>query len=524
MADKKVHFHLGPHKTGSTAIQQSLRQNAKALKTGFGLTLIRTRLVGKAAKLLNNDRLADAKEALQDVATLCAAAEGDCIISCEDLSGVLPGTHGRREIYPHLTRNLGVLEEAFSGFDRHYYFFLRQPEDWLRSTYVQNLKYRQKFSRFGSFADFLRVDTIWDAVIAGPAQDLGPSFVTIDYPQGDKHSSAQALLSAMTGSDQDRFSAIKEQQVNQSPGETDIALMEKINRSSASQEAKRRAKLALFEEPVAAPTPVEMPGRSDWFGVPEKPEALPPVLEPLWQRVKKRVRTQDQPNLMPDADVDLRQLRNVAVETGGDFPDVNRGKMANQAEILIYRFRGQPELCFLLGLAISYLRRDTPHTAHASALFQRLWSEEYEIMLGVLPTRWLISSFQTFLDHGINEHQRIIGSGAFFYANILKAYEAERAFEGLPPDAVYPDKMPQTKMGFAGLDRFKLGGSDLILNTNALLLEYSARDKVAGRVVQEFLARAKAAQSVFSRMDKSRQAHGIDIKQFSDCWSFFDEP
>ncbi|MFD1156561.1 hypothetical protein [Roseovarius aestuarii] len=524
MADKTIHIHLGPHKTGSTAIQRSLRENAKTLKTGFGLTLIKTRLVRKAAGFLNSDRLPEAAETLGKVAGLCAAREGDCVISCEDLSGALPGSRQTQEIYPHLWRNISILEDAFDGFDRRYYFFLRQPDDWLRSVYVQNLKHRQKFSRFEKFADFLQVDDLWDAVIAEPVAELGRSFVTVDYAQDAARSSVRDLLAAVAGCDRDKVQALPEPELNLSPGETDIALMQQINRSSASQEAKRRAKLALFEAHETPPSHAGTPVRSDWFQAPQKPETLPEVLEPLWQRVRKRVAAQDQPNLMPDIDIDLRPLRNLMVEADGDFPDVNRDQMAGQAEILIYRFRGQSEICFLLGLAISYLRRDTPHTAQASALFQRLWAEEYDILLGFLPTRWLISSFQTFLDHGVNADQRIIGSGAYFYANILKAYEAERAFEGLPPDAVYPHKLPQTKMGFAGLDRFKLGGSDLILNTNALLLEYSARDDTAGRVAQEFLARARTAQSIFSRMDKSRQAHEINIKQFSNCWSFFQKP
>ena len=344
----------------------------------------------------------------------------------------------------------------------------------------------------------------------------------IDYPSGEKTSAMQSLLAAIPGLRSADIGAIRESRANVSPSDTEVFLMERINRSSASQEAKRLAKLSLLS-PRENDTPAEVTvqDNTDWFHVPDKPDELPKVLDPLWRRVEKRVRQQDQPNLMPDLDVDLQPLRTQIVEAEGDLPEIGRGQMANQAEILVYRFRDQPEICFLLGLAISYLRRDTPHTAHAAALFQRLWAEEYPLLLGLLPTRWLISSFQTFLDHGVNEDQKIIGASAYFYANILKAYETERAFEDLPPDATYPHKLPQTKMGFAGLDRFRLGGSDLILNTNALLLEYSARDAIAGRVVQEFMARAKAANTIFSRMDQSRKAHGVNIQAILELLEFF---
>ncbi|MEO3417215.1 hypothetical protein AAFO92_21375 [Roseovarius sp. CAU 1744] len=524
MAGKKVHIHLGPHKTGSSAIQRALKDNAGMLAARFGLTHIATPHIAKAARLLNADRPFDAADALEGIAGLCDQAPGDCILSCEDLAGLLPGTRRVRQIYPKLWRNVAALDEALGAFDTRYYFFLRDPEDWIRSCYIQNLKYRQKFSSLEGFAEFIDSDGLWQGVTSETACNLGSRFVMVEYPQGEKRSAMQSLMSAIPGMKSADLGAIAERQANVSPSTAEIQLMERINRSSASQEAKRLAKLSLLAPEETTAEAVDVPADNDWFGVPKRPEGLPKTLEPLWQRVETRVRQQDQPNLMPALDVDLRPLRTQIVEADDELPDVGRGKMVNQAEILVYRFRNQPEICFLLGLTISYLRRDTPHTAHAAALFQRLWSEEYRLLLGLLPTRWLISSFQTFLDHGLNEDQKVIGASAYFYANMLKAYETERAFEDMPADATYPNKLPQTKMGFAGLDRFKLGGSDLILNTNALLLEYSARDAVAGRVVQEFMARARAANTIFSRMDKSRQAHGINIQQFSNCWSFFDEP
>ena len=523
MAKKKIHIHLGPHKTGSSAIQRALKDNTRVLKSELGLTHIGSSKIAVAAKHLNAERMDEAADTLAAVAAACAKAPGDCILSCEDLAGILPGARRVRRAYPHLWRNIDALQKAFGAFDCRYYFFLREPEEWVTSAYIQNLKHRQKFNTLEGFTGFLQVDELWDAVIAKASRKLGNAFVPVIYPTSSKNTAMRALMDAIPELDGKDKTKISEEQANVSPNEAEIRLMERINRSSASQEAKRLAKLSLLSPPDPAPKR-KFPRTMEWRDAPERPDDLPKTLEPLWRRVKKRIHTQDQPNLMPPVDVDLRPLRNRIVEADGELPGVSRAQMSNQAEILVYRFRNLPEICFLLGLSISYLRRSTPHTRHASILFQRLWAEEYAILLGILPTRWLISSFQTFLDHGINEDQKIIGSGAYFFANMLKAYETERAFENMPPDATYPNTLPQTKMGFAGLDRFKLGGSDLILNTNALLLEYSARDAVAGRVVQEFLARAKSSDTIFSRMDRSRQAHQIDNKQFANCWSFFDEP
>lgn len=522
MAKKIVHIHIGPHKTGSSAIQRALKDNAVLLEQAFGLTPVATAPLTKLAKLLNADRAFDATDLLERVAQKCRNASGDCVLSSEDLSGVLPGTRGARRVYPALYKNLAALDEAFGEFDCRYYFFIRPRQDWIKSAYVQNLKHRQRFNTFESFEDFLDTRDLWDGVVAEAARALGDRFVQIPYATDQKTSAMKAFLKAVTGKSLSDLSGVKESTANVSPSETEVFLMERINRSSASQEAKRHAKLELLSPSENAHVQTDVP-QSDRLEKPPRPDELAKALEPLWRRVGMRIRAQDQPNLMPPCDVDLRVLRTKLVIGPEQMPDVGRGKMEDQVHILSHRFRDQPQSCFLLGLTISYLRRDTPHTSHAVTLFHRLWAEEYRLLLGLLPTRWLISTFQTFLDHGENADQKMIGSGAYFFANMLKAYETERALEGLPPDAVYPNATAQTKMGFPGLDRFKLGGSDLLVNTNALLLELSAKDAIAGRVVQEFLARAKAAQTIFSRMDQSRLAHDINIKQFSNCWTFFDK-
>ena len=112
----------------------------------------------QGAKLLNAERAFDAADALEQIADLCGQAPGDCILSCEDLSGILPGTRRVREVYPALWRNIAALDAALEAFDTRYYFFLRDPDDWIKSAYVQNLKHRQKFSKLEGFTQFLKSD------------------------------------------------------------------------------------------------------------------------------------------------------------------------------------------------------------------------------------------------------------------------------------------------------------------------------------------------------------------------------
>lgn len=521
---RTIHIHVGPHKTGSTAIQHDLRDHGAKLSEQYGLTPVIAPCVNALAKGLIGEDEAEIDKNLGQLVKTCAGMSGDLLISCEDLAGDLPGRTGKRRIYPRLLGNLNRLRRAFPKDNVRFYFFLRAPDAWLRSAYVQLLKHRMKFRSFDGYLSFLNgTEGLWGDQITRVQERLGNMFVTLPYEEGPEFSASTALIATITGDPNPSALPPVAARPNTSPSDDIIALLEVANGSGASAGAVRAAKKSLLSG-EKLPRTSQDDRRPDWPPVAKKPDWLAPELESLWKRTDVRAKWQLQPNLLPPMDCDLSEFRLRPVEASDEFPEGGRGRMENQTRILAYRFRRLPETCYLLGLTISYLRRNTGHEAHASHMFQRLWAEEYEVLLGVLPTRWLISAFQTFMDHGVNEDQRMIGSAAYFLANTLKLYEAERALDGLPPDQPYPSAVPTTKSGFWGLDRFRVGGSDLMLNTNALLLELAGRDDRAGRVVQEFMLRLKASNSAFSRMDQSRITHNVDIPQFANCWSFGDPP
>lgn len=522
--EKTVHFHIGPHKTGSTAIQDALRTHRHLLETMHGLHPIFDPMVGKIAKALINGRENVATSDLEQLANHCRSQSADCLISCEDLSGDLPGRSNKRRPYPRLWENINFIRKSFPGFRCKFYFFVRNPDDWVRSAYFQILKHRGKFNSLREYQSFLRTEDIWDATLKKTRDKLGSDFIEIPYEEGGGFSSIKALGYAILGEKTNLGLPDEIHRPNRAPYANIVTLLEAVNRSGASREAQSLAKRCLLNGVVCKAVDSKSLDVPAWPPRTDKPDWLSPNLEALWKRAGQRVYHQNQPNLLPDSSCNLSEFRVRVVEASEKFPEGNRASMQNQERILRYRFRGLPETCFLLGMSISYLRRNTDHTRCASFLFQRLWEEEYAVLLGTLPTRWLISTFQTFLDHGINEAQRLIGSSAYFLSNILRAYETERAFDGLQPNRIYPNKIPTAKLGFVGMDRFNLGGTDMLLNTNALLLELSAKDPRAGRVVQEFMLRTKAASSIFSRMDQSRIEHEVDIPQFANCWSFFEPP
>ncbi|MFK7942113.1 MAG: hypothetical protein AB8B85_04235 [Paracoccaceae bacterium] len=523
--ERTIHIHVGPHKTGSTAIQHDLHAHRAKIAAALGITPIADPCIWSLAAAMNRQNEGDAERLLTEFTALCRRVRGDILVSCEDFAGELPGRTKDRRPYPRLWPALNRLRKAFPKDRVRFYFFTRDPDRWLRSSYAQLLKYRQKFKSFDGYMNYMKgLDGLWEQVTDRPRERLGEDFVVIPYEDREGFSASAALFEVLGGPGSASFLSPGAARPNSSPSEEVLRLLEEANKSGASNEAVQAAKLSIWDRKQHAKPVASALGRPPWPSRPARPEWLSKELEALWSRTAWRGSEQEQPNLMPALDSDLTILRGVPVEAEAELPDVGREKIENQARILAARFQKSPQTCYLLGLVISYLRRSTGHEEHASILFQRLWAEEYPVLLGFLPTRWLISTFQTFLDHGVNENQRAIGAAAFFMSNTLKLYEAERALDGLAADATYPNLLPATKSGFWGLDRFKVGGTDLMLNTNAHLLELAARDDRAGRVLQEFLLRMKRYHTAFSRMDQTRQEHDIDIPPFSNCWSFFEPP
>jgi len=521
---KTIHIHLGPHKTGSSAIQKFLQENKQIVFDEAGIHVLEAKHYSSARQALTRGDISSAAFELQIVAA--QIEELDCkevILSAEDFSGRLPGRSRQNKPYPALWENISAIKSAFSEYRCLFYFFVRDPTDWLKSAYTQNIKYGKNFSGLNQYTDFVKVDELWSDVLIETQQHLGLDLKLIEYSSDRNFSSVKALLSEVTSR---RISVLKawNPRVNVSPPADAVRLLELVNEARCSSFARKNARHAIRES--SSNSSVESVSNKflAWPPLIEAPKNFPDDLDSLWKRSTQRVRSQTQNDLLPAIDADLKPYRYSILEPISEIPSVGRGRMENQAKLLEYRFQNRPHVCFLLGIIISYLRRDTKVTKKARILFQRLWIEEYHLLLAMLPTRWLISTLQTFLEHGANEDQRIIGASGFFFANLMKAYEAERSLEGLAADSVYPSTTPTTKNGFAGLDRIKLGGSDLMLNTNAQLLELSSRERTAGRVLEEFLLRMKSSSTVFSRMDKSRQAHQVEIEGFKNCWSFFSEP
>ncbi|WP_131725450.1 hypothetical protein [Rhodobacter capsulatus] len=535
---KTIYIHMGPHKTGSTSIQKFIRQNARLLRKFHNVEEVPLVYTKKIVEHIRLGSWQELREVLAELNNYISECQCEAFLwSSEDLSGDLPGRRGGKKPYYHLGRVVSEIQEALHGANCYFYFFRREPSDWLESAFAQHLKYRSRFRSAEEFKSWMHFENLWDKVIQGVQCD---NFFVLDFKKFKKDDAlgvVRVLADAIPVLDQllsNEGVTIGELRENVTPPRELVEILECIANSGASDSAKAAARAVIRDsfdntEQISGAKKERTlketgSSRSVWPPILRVREDFPERLLPLLDRSRARVLTQSQPDILPDITEDLRPYSLRVVRPDGEWPQTGRSKIEDQAAILKHRFSGLPESSFLLGLTISYLRRNTPVTEKAKALFTRLWEEEYDVLLGVLPARWLISSLQTYFDHGSSEAQKIIGASGYFYANMIKIYEGERSIDGLSPEGNSENTTPVTESGFIGLDRYKIGATDLLLNTNALLLEISLRDEASGRVLQEFILRTAAAHNVFTRHDRYRKRHNINEKPFSNCWSFFNPP
>ena len=513
---KRVLVHIGPHKTGSTALQVCLTANREILKAS-GVLILHDSTTHKAAMCLAQEDFAQAERLL--VAISHDIAKSDCpiaILSQEDFSGDLPGRSRQSSVYPKLMKNLRIIARSLQPHTTEFLFFQRDEKSWLTSCYVQSLKHRTRFCSFEEFLESIDGHFTWSEKLERPVQTFRERFIMVQY-QKNPDAGLQSVLKLLK---LDRLALkIPPEERNTSPSPEKTRLLERINRFSSFKATAWFSKSLVLKD-WAPETPAEMTQSAAL-----RKDALAALAFPrLIERAQRRTPVQRVSDVLPPTDTDLEPLLFRALPADTTMPEVSRARMEDQSIILDYHFRGKSELAKLNALSISYLRRDTKHTAKARRLFHRIWNEQGHVLVNELPTRWLISTLQTFLDHGANEAQRLIGASGHFYGNMMKIYEGERALDGLEQDAVHEKTCPFTPNRFAGLDRYEIGGTDLLLNTNALALDVARMDDVAGLVLIEFLLRVQASGNVFTRLDKTRKIKGINVPNFVDTWSFYQPP
>ena len=168
---------------------------------------------------------------------------------------------------------------------------------------------------------------------------------------------------------------------------------------------------------------------------------------------------------LPVLDVDLEDLAKRTVpDTATELPPGHSSTWDRKRVQIAREFVGNSELAFLNAQLISNLRKRS-FPRQAPALFCRVWQEQSDHLLSVLDLRWLVSTVQTFADHGQTPTQREVGHALRVFFGMMKLYEFERLFSGLAPETPFQFKdrkhvpLPYQMKGFS----FEKGGLDVNL-------------------------------------------------------------
>lgn len=216
---------------------------------------------------------------------------------------------------------------------------------------------------------------------------------------------------------------------------------------------------------------------------PTYPDA-PEGLIATWN-IRRRALTCAEGEALPPLEVNLAALKAARVPAEEALPRPASAHAVKRHEIRT-ELAGFTELAALNGLLISHLRKKR-YPRHAPRLFRRLWQEEPDHLLQELPPRWLISSVITFGDHGWNEGQRRVGLAMNVLISLMKLYEFERLYSGLPPDRAHPIRRTPGAALPLDMPSFSLLSGGLDINLLAQIWDMARNEPVAGRIACHLL-------------------------------------
>jgi len=209
------------------------------------------------------------------------------------------------------------------------------------------------------------------------------------------------------------------------------------------------------------------------------------ALLPAYQR-RRSLLTHDAGQDLAPLDVDFRALAAQPLPTQISPRPDGLSRAAKKRHMLLGELAGHSELALLHGLLVSHLRKHT-YPTHAPALFLRLWDEEEHWLLDNLPTRWLISAIITFADHGLTEADRKLAQSLNILFSMIKIYESERCFSGLPPQQPFRTQDRAKSALPMGMADFSVLQGDLETNLLAPLWRDSKSAPATGALVRHLL-------------------------------------
>ena len=253
----RVVLHAGFHKTGTTSLQQTMRQNRRVLSKYWRLfTRAGTEPLCEAARAFSIRR-EPLEEALLThewalfLATLDPEDPRPVVLSSEDLSGHMPGRHGltRYDAAAPIMRSLAhalpdhvTLEICFSH---------RAPDGWIASCWAQNIRASALVQDLAAYrATMAPFTNLPNDIAAVRAAVAGRAIVhdwaietTKDAPLGP----ITPLLDLTTFPAKPRARVIPVMAANPRLSDATLAELLRLNRSGLPKAALKAAKSAVID-------------------------------------------------------------------------------------------------------------------------------------------------------------------------------------------------------------------------------------------------------------------------------------
>lgn len=209
---------------------------------------------------------------------------------------------------------------------------------------------------------------------------------------------------------------------------------------------------------------------------------------------------------LPPLDCDLAELLGKTVAPPPAAPPDGASRHAQKKYELEQDLAGKTELALLNGLLIAHMRKRR-FPGHAPALFYRLWQEHGDHLRNELSTRWLISSVITFGEAGASEDERSLWREMGMLFSLMKLYEFERLYSGLPPEKPFALRNRAAADLPLDMPGFSLVSGGLDINLLAPLWDRALRQPVLGPLACHLLDRLNADQgTLFRRIGTMREA------------------
>ncbi|MDQ2090680.1 hypothetical protein [Marimonas arenosa] len=180
----QILVHAGFHKTGTTSVQQTLRENRGLLKERVVLALpwkLKPLLHAARAWSAYRDPLSLAKfthRAEAFVAELPPLRHRGLIMCSEELSGHLPGRGGipdYRGAVPLMGELTRALRRRFPDHDLRVVYSTRAPDAWLESAYWEQVKSSSQTMSLAAFRDQYTRAADFNPVLAAIRRAIAPA-------------------------------------------------------------------------------------------------------------------------------------------------------------------------------------------------------------------------------------------------------------------------------------------------------------------------------------------------------------